>query len=74
MFLPGMRVENWIPTELTGTVRAPIAYGFRARVAEHGGIGLGNPIGGLVFSSAFGTLMQLHEWTVRSPLFTYQSS
>ena len=24
----------------------------------------GNPIGGLVFSSAFGELAQLHEWTV----------
>lgn len=23
----------------------------------------GNPIGGLVFSSAFGQLQQLHEWT-----------
>jgi hypothetical protein len=31
--------------------------------------GLGNPIGGLVFSSAFtGQLAQLHEWTVR-PFF-----
>ncbi|KAJ3486212.1 hypothetical protein NLI96_g4398 [Meripilus lineatus] len=29
----------------------------------HGADGNGNPIGGLVFSSAFGTLMQLHEWT-----------
>jgi hypothetical protein len=36
------------------------------RVAEHE-IGLGNPIGGLVFSTAFGQLQQLHEWTVRSP-------
>jgi hypothetical protein len=25
---------------------------------------IGNPIGGLVFSSAFGALQQLHEWTV----------
>ena len=25
---------------------------------------LGNPIGGLVFSSAFGELAQMHEWTV----------
>ena len=24
----------------------------------------GNPIGGLVFSSAFGQLEQIHEWTV----------
>lgn len=23
----------------------------------------GNPIGGLVFSSAYGTLAQMHEWT-----------
>ncbi|OCH86721.1 hypothetical protein OBBRIDRAFT_796943, partial [Obba rivulosa] len=29
----------------------------------HGADGNGNPIGGLVFSSAFGTLVQLHEWT-----------
>jgi hypothetical protein len=31
----------------------------------HGADGNGNPVGGLVFSSAFGTLEQLHEWTVR---------
>ncbi len=24
---------------------------------------IGNPIGGLVFSSAFGDLQQIHEWT-----------
>lgn len=30
----------------------------------HGADGNGNPIGGLVFSSAFGTLEQIHEWTV----------
>lgn len=24
----------------------------------------GNPIGGLVFSNAFGELQQIHEWTV----------
>ncbi|TCD62764.1 hypothetical protein EIP91_006436 [Steccherinum ochraceum] len=29
----------------------------------HGADGNGNPIGGLVFSSAFGDLQQLHEWT-----------
>ncbi|KAI0337992.1 hypothetical protein BDW22DRAFT_1338714 [Trametopsis cervina] len=29
----------------------------------HGADGNGNPIGGLVFSSAFGSLQQLHEWT-----------
>jgi hypothetical protein len=29
---------------------------------------LGNPIGGLVFSTAFGALQQIHEWTVRPPL------
>ncbi|TFK92500.1 hypothetical protein K466DRAFT_573021 [Polyporus arcularius HHB13444] len=29
----------------------------------HGADGNGNPIGGLVFSSAFGQLQQLHEWT-----------
>ncbi|KDQ50361.1 hypothetical protein JAAARDRAFT_42151 [Jaapia argillacea MUCL 33604] len=29
----------------------------------HGADGNGNPIGGLVFSSAFGTLAELHEWT-----------
>lgn len=29
----------------------------------HGATGNGNPIGGLVFSSAFGQLQQLHEWT-----------
>ncbi|KAH9852365.1 hypothetical protein C2E23DRAFT_826975 [Lenzites betulinus] len=29
----------------------------------HGADGNGNPIGGLVFSSAFGDLAQLHEWT-----------
>lgn len=29
----------------------------------HGADGNGNPIGGLVFSSAFGQLAQLHEWT-----------
>lgn len=29
----------------------------------HGADGNGNPIGGLVFSSAFGTLEQIHEWT-----------
>jgi hypothetical protein len=31
----------------------------------HGADGNGNPIGGLVFSSAFGQLQQIHEWTVR---------
>lgn len=29
----------------------------------HGADGNGNPIGGLVFSSAFGNLEQIHEWT-----------
>ncbi|GJE85075.1 hypothetical protein PsYK624_011520 [Phanerochaete sordida] len=29
----------------------------------HGADGNGNPIGGLVFSQAFGQLAQLHEWT-----------
>lgn len=29
----------------------------------HGADGNGNPVGGLVFSSAFGQLQQLHEWT-----------
>ncbi|TFK81207.1 hypothetical protein K466DRAFT_347035 [Polyporus arcularius HHB13444] len=29
----------------------------------HGADGNGNPIGGLVFSSAFGDLQQIHEWT-----------
>ncbi|CAL1698993.1 unnamed protein product [Somion occarium] len=29
----------------------------------HGADGNGNPIGGLVFSSAFGQLTQIHEWT-----------
>ncbi|TFK73346.1 hypothetical protein BDN72DRAFT_198280 [Pluteus cervinus] len=29
----------------------------------HGADGNGNPIGGLVFSSAFGPLQQIHEWT-----------
>ncbi|KAI0716990.1 hypothetical protein C8Q76DRAFT_726197 [Earliella scabrosa] len=29
----------------------------------HGADGNGNPIGGLVFSSAFGELQQIHEWT-----------
>jgi len=29
----------------------------------HGADGNGNPIGGLVFSSAFGSLAQMHEWT-----------
>ncbi|KAF9813269.1 hypothetical protein IEO21_05704 [Rhodonia placenta] len=29
----------------------------------HGADGNGNPIGGLVFSNAFGELEQLHEWT-----------
>ncbi|KAG7095419.1 hypothetical protein E1B28_006168 [Marasmius oreades] len=29
----------------------------------HGADGNGNPIGGLVFSSAFGQLQQIHEWT-----------
>ncbi|KAH9478621.1 hypothetical protein JR316_0009078 [Psilocybe cubensis] len=29
----------------------------------HGADGNGNPIGGLVFSSAFGQLEQIHEWT-----------
>ena len=32
----------------------------------HGADGNGNPIGGLVFSSAFGTLEQIHEWTVNT--------
>lgn len=31
----------------------------------HGADGNGNPIGGLVFSNAFGQLQQVHEWTVR---------
>jgi hypothetical protein len=30
----------------------------------HGADGNGNPIGGLVFSSAFGALEEIHEWTV----------
>ncbi|KAF9269628.1 hypothetical protein L218DRAFT_953253 [Marasmius fiardii PR-910] len=29
----------------------------------HGADGNGNPVGGLVFSSAFGPLQQVHEWT-----------
>ncbi|EIM89089.1 uncharacterized protein STEHIDRAFT_52679 [Stereum hirsutum FP-91666 SS1] len=29
----------------------------------HGADGNGNPIGGLIFSSAFGQLQQIHEWT-----------
>ncbi|KAG7440594.1 uncharacterized protein BT62DRAFT_956800 [Guyanagaster necrorhizus] len=29
----------------------------------HGADGNGNPVGGLVFSSAFGELQQMHEWT-----------
>ncbi|KAF8814669.1 hypothetical protein BYT27DRAFT_7205623 [Phlegmacium glaucopus] len=29
----------------------------------HGADGNGNPIGGLVFSSAFGQVQQIHEWT-----------
>ncbi|KAF7972887.1 hypothetical protein HWV62_16682 [Athelia sp. TMB] len=29
----------------------------------HGATGVGNPIGGLVFSKAFGKLEQIHEWT-----------
>jgi len=29
----------------------------------HGADGNGNPVGGLVFSDAFGELQQLHEWT-----------
>ncbi|GBE83972.1 hypothetical protein SCP_0510310 [Sparassis crispa] len=29
----------------------------------HGADGNGNPVGGLVFSSAFGDTVQLHEWT-----------
>lgn len=29
----------------------------------HGATGNGNPIGGLVFSSAFGQMQQIHEWT-----------
>ncbi|KAL4245453.1 macrophage activating glycoprotein [Abortiporus biennis] len=29
----------------------------------HGADGNGNPIGGLVFSNAFGSLAQMHEWT-----------
>ncbi|KAI0355847.1 hypothetical protein OH77DRAFT_267651 [Trametes cingulata] len=29
----------------------------------HGADGNGNPIGGLVFSSAFGSIQQMHEWT-----------
>ncbi|OBZ67650.1 hypothetical protein A0H81_12195 [Grifola frondosa] len=29
----------------------------------HGADGNGNPIGGLVFSNAFGSLAQIHEWT-----------
>ncbi|KAL0577187.1 hypothetical protein V5O48_004785 [Marasmius crinis-equi] len=29
----------------------------------HGADGNGNPIGGLVFSSAFGPMQQIHEWT-----------
>ncbi|KAK0458245.1 uncharacterized protein EV420DRAFT_1544456 [Desarmillaria tabescens] len=37
----------------------------------HGADGNGNPIGGLVFSSAFGELQQMHEWTnfVSSEMF-----
>ena len=30
-------------------------------------IWIGNPIGGLTFSSAFGQLEEIHEWTVSSP-------
>lgn len=29
----------------------------------HGATGFGNPIGGLVFSDAFGQMQQIHEWT-----------
>ncbi|KAF8182062.1 hypothetical protein BJ912DRAFT_1032780, partial [Pholiota molesta] len=34
-----------------------------AGLDPHGADGNGNPIGGLVFSSAFGQLEQIHEWT-----------
>jgi hypothetical protein len=29
---------------------------------------LGNPVGGLVFSNAYGNLQQMHEWTVSGML------
>ncbi|KAF8893217.1 hypothetical protein CPB84DRAFT_1783449 [Gymnopilus junonius] len=34
-----------------------------AGLDPHGADGNGNPIGGLVFSNAFGQLQQMHEWT-----------
>lgn len=40
----------------------------------HGADGLGNPHGGLVFSSAFGSLRQAHEWTVWSTYLRYDSN
>lgn len=32
-------------------------------------IATGNPVGGLVFSSAFGQLEQIQEWTVSPPRY-----
>ncbi|KAG7447880.1 uncharacterized protein BT62DRAFT_1075191 [Guyanagaster necrorhizus] len=34
-----------------------------AELDPHGTDGNGNPVGGLVFSSAFGALQQIHDWT-----------
>ncbi|KAH8087163.1 hypothetical protein BXZ70DRAFT_955822 [Cristinia sonorae] len=41
----------------------------------HGADGNGNPIGGLVFSNAFGQLQQLHEWTnfMSSTIFCFRA-
>ncbi|KAF8635389.1 hypothetical protein AX15_000392 [Amanita polypyramis BW_CC] len=41
----------------------------------HGADGNGNPIGGLVFSSAFGHLEQIHEWTnfVSDSMFCFRA-
>ncbi|EIW78434.1 hypothetical protein CONPUDRAFT_91862 [Coniophora puteana RWD-64-598 SS2] len=41
----------------------------------HGATGEGNPIGGVVFSSAFGDMEQLHEWTnfMGSDMFCFRA-
>ncbi|KAF8962570.1 hypothetical protein BDZ97DRAFT_1662743 [Flammula alnicola] len=44
-------------------INVPVGPDGGGELDPHGADGNGNPIGGLVFSTAFGPLQQLHEWT-----------
>ena len=60
-----MRVESWTHTAQTAMVRFPCSRRVVAFFAssDRTRTYLGNPIGGLVFTSAYGQLQQAHEWT-----------